>query len=60
MNSVMTEIVSSWRNNADASNPAGSLFASGEFAEADIVCETSTGSGMCGTACTWSVGRQCC
>ena len=48
-----------WRIDADSDNPAGPLFA-GEHASADIVCETGTTSGYCGTACTWSYPRQCC
>jgi hypothetical protein len=48
-----------WREAADNSNPAGPLFGS-EYASADIVCETGTTSGYCGTVCTWSYTRQCC
>lgn len=55
-----TDIVAMWRKGAEINHPAGPLFASGEFAEADIVCETSTGSGKCGTACTYSRTRYCC
>jgi uncharacterized protein DUF6229 len=49
-----------WRVEADLANPAGPLFVGGEHAAADIVCETGTGSGMCGTVCTGSVKRYCC
>lgn len=49
-----------WRSNAGIGNPAGALFISGEFAEADITCDTSTGSGKCGTICSWSATRECC
>lgn len=59
-NASQNEIVAQWRNGADYGHPSGPLFMSGEFAEADIVCETSSGSGKCGTACTWSYGRECC
>jgi len=53
-------LVAQWRSQADASNPAGPLFIGGEFAEADIVGDTSTISGKCGTACSGSRTRQCC
>jgi len=49
-----------WRTSADPSNPAGPLFSGGEHASADIVCETGTTSGYCGTACTGSHTRHCC
>jgi hypothetical protein len=54
------DLVNQWRNDANDNNPAGPLFVAGAFAEADIACETGTGSGWCGTACTWSRTRQCC
>lgn len=54
------ELVALWRSSADAANPAGPLFIGGEFAEADIVCETGTISGKCGTACSGSRTRLCC
>lgn len=54
------ELIADWRSGADMNHPAGPLFTSGDFAEADIVCETWNGSGQCGTACTWSRTRQCC
>lgn len=54
------DLVQQWLDEADAENPAGSLFVSGQFAEGDIVVETTTGSGRCGTACSWSYTRQCC
>ena len=53
-------LVELWRSEADSSNPAGPLFAGGQFAEADIVCETGTGSGECGSVCTGSRYYQCC
>jgi hypothetical protein len=52
--------VAQWRLQADTENPAGPLFAGGAYAEADIVCETGTGSGHCGTVCTGSVHLYCC
>lgn len=53
------EISARWRTLADIDNPAGPLF-TGKTAEADIVCETGTVSGRCGTACTGSLRYQCC
>lgn len=55
------ELVDQWRNGAGSDNPAGALFISGEFAEADIVAEIGivTRNG-CGTACTGSRTRLCC
>ena len=52
------ELVAQWRNGAEQDNPAGPLFAAGEFAEADIV--NATQAWTCGTACSGSITRQCC
>jgi hypothetical protein len=49
-----------WRSQADLDNPAGPLFSGGRNAEADIVCETGTISGRCGSACTGSLTNPCC
>jgi hypothetical protein len=51
-----------WKDFEDMSvkSPAGALFISGVFAEADIVGKTGTGSGKCGTACSGSIRRLCC
>lgn len=54
------ELVQKWLRDASSDHPAGDLFVSGEFAEGDIICETTTGSGKCGTACSGSYTRQCC
>ena len=54
------DLIDLWRSEADSSNPAGPLFAGGQFAEADIVCETGTGSGQCGSICTGSRYGDCC
>ena len=51
------ELVAQWRNN-EQDNPAGPLFAAGEFAEADIV--NATPGITCGTACSGSTGHPCC
>ena len=51
------ELVAQWRD-GDQNNPAGPLFAAGEFAEADIV--NATPGITCGTACSGSIGHPCC
>ena len=53
------DLVAQWRNNVEQDNPAGPLFAAGEFAEADIVNATSE-YWTCGTACSGSIGHPCC
>lgn len=68
-------IVASWRGGGaavrDWESPAGPVFAAGEFAESDITMEaifaasgcpgtTPQTTDACGTACTYSAGRQCC
>ena len=50
------DIVAGWRTGEDS--PAGPLFPSGEYAEHEVTM--TGGSGRCGTACTYSQGRQCC
>lgn len=52
------ELVSQWRDHENQDNPAGPLFAAGEFAEADLV--NATQAWTCGTYCTGSVRVQCC
>ena len=54
-----TELVAQWRDPGNQDNPAGPLFAAGEFAESDIVNATSEFI-TCGTACSGSFTRQCC
>jgi hypothetical protein len=39
---------------------AGPLYTSGTHAAADIVCETGTISGRCGSVCTGSLTNWCC
>jgi len=57
--SEAAEMVAQWRNQTEQDNPAGPLFATGEFAEADIV--NATGEyWTCGTACSGSYTRYCC
>lgn len=51
------ELVAQWRN-GEQDNPAGPLFAAGEFAEAEIV--NATPGITCGTYCTGSIRVQCC
>jgi hypothetical protein len=53
------ELVAQWRDQGNQNNPAGPLFAAGEFAEADIVNATAE-YWTCGTACSGSFTRQCC
>lgn len=48
-----------WRNEAGSDNPAGPLFSS-IFAEADIGGDNSMFTAVCGTNCTWSIGRIAC
>ncbi|MFD7656532.1 DUF6229 family protein [Actinosynnema sp. NPDC059797] len=53
------ETVARWRAGLDEpDNPAGPLFASGEFAEGDIVACNPPGSRCSG--CTASAGARCC
>ena len=54
-----TGLVAQWRN-TEIENPAGPLFISGEFAEADIIGESFFITEQCGTQCSGSVTRQCC
>ena len=53
------ELVAQWRNQGEQDNPAGPLFAAGEFAEADIVNATSEFITRC-SACSGSAGHPCC
>jgi hypothetical protein len=57
--SEAAELVSQWRDQENDDNPAGPLYAAGEFAEADIV-NASAEYWTCGTACSGSVTRFCC
>jgi hypothetical protein len=51
------ELVALWRNGGQES-PAGPLFASGVFAEADItIAECGA---TCGSWCSGSLTRDCC
>ncbi|GGA51585.1 DUF6229 family protein [Dyella nitratireducens] len=59
--------INQWRNQADANNPAGPLYVSGEFAESDITSQSNAitlnvvcNSGRCGTVCSGSQGHPCC
>lgn len=51
------ELAAEWRNRAGQNNPAGPLFAAGEFAEADIVNATAKATGCC--LCTGSLNIPC-
>jgi hypothetical protein len=52
------ELVMLWRNGGAQDSPAGPLFASGEFAQADIVNATVLDTNCC--LCTGSHTIQCC
>ena len=51
-------LIAQWRN-GEQESPAGSLFATGEFAEADIVNATNEFLTRC-SGCSGSFGRPCC
>lgn len=51
---------SHWDSRSAVEDCAGPLFISGTHAPADIVCETVTTSGRCGTVCTGSQTNECC
>jgi hypothetical protein len=51
-------LVEHWRNGGGQNNPAGPLFAAGEFAQADIINATGKATGCC--LCTGSFTVQCC
>jgi Family of unknown function (DUF6229) len=53
------ELVAQWRNLGEQDNPAGPLFAAGEFAEADIVNATGEFITRC-SGCSGSFGHPCC
>jgi hypothetical protein len=60
---LAAELVARWRNGGEQDNPAGPLFAAGEFAEADITCECGGGprcGNTCGTDCSGSLTCYCC
>ena len=52
------ELVAQWRNHGEQDNPAGPLFAAGEFAEADIVNATAEITRCSG--CSGSFTHPCC
>jgi hypothetical protein len=52
-----TELVARWRNGSNNS-PAGPLFTSGEFAEADIINASAKGTSY--SICSGSDTVQCC
>lgn len=60
MNDTLAEeLVAQWRTQVAEDNPAGPLFAAGEFAEADIVNATTEFITRC-SACSGSAGHPCC
>ena len=52
------ELVEHWRNGEGQNNPAGPLFAAGEFAQADII--NASGKSTMYSICTGSDTIQCC
>ena len=52
------ELVEHWRNGGGQNNPAGPLFAAGEFAEADIINASSKETSY--SICTGSDTISCC
>lgn len=54
------DLVAGWRASAGSDNPAGPLYAGGEFAVADMISESNSVTGQCGTICTGSLVAQCC
>ncbi|HEY2168704.1 MAG TPA: DUF6229 family protein [Candidatus Angelobacter sp.] len=60
MNNTLSgaELVARWRNGGERNNPAGPLFASGEFAEADIVNADAAPTACSG--CSGSYYMACC
>ena len=54
------ELVALWRNGEGQNNPAGPLFAAGEFAEAEIVWDCGTGGKTNCSACSGSIHGECC
>jgi len=62
MNSIQ-HTVARWRDEAGLDNPAGSLFAGGEFAAADIVSASQEISVLCTgncSTCSGSTPVNCC
>lgn len=53
-------LVSQWRTAANEDNPAGPLFAGGEYVEADIIGDILNITGQCGTGCSASRTHLCC
>lgn len=56
------ELVAQWRNGGGQNNPAGPLFAAGEFAQADIVHATGkiTGCCLCSGSIQNTIHIECC
>jgi hypothetical protein len=52
------DLIAAWRSQADENNPAGPLFAGGEFVEADIIGDVTAST--CGTGCSGSRTHYCC
>jgi hypothetical protein len=54
------DLAAMWRSSAGPDNPAGPLYTGGQYAQADLTQRTGTGTGHCGTACSYSYTRYCC
>jgi hypothetical protein len=52
--------VAAWRDGTGADSPAGPLFTGGAYAESDLTATGETRTNQCGTACSYSAGRDCC
>lgn len=54
------QTVEAWRSGTDPNSPAGPVFTGGRYAESEITMSGRVGTGICGTACSGSAGRECC
>ena len=54
------QTIASWRSGTDSASPAGPLFTSGKYAEAEITMTGRVGTGRCGSDCSGSATAQCC
>ncbi|MEI2432922.1 MULTISPECIES: DUF6229 family protein [Lysobacter] len=58
MDKQAADLTIAWRNQAGADHPAGPLFSSGEFAQADLVFDSVDG--CTASLCTGSCTVMCC
>jgi hypothetical protein len=52
--------VAAWRDGTAEDSPAGPLFTSGPYAESELTATGEVRTAQCGTACSYSAGRECC